>query len=264
VLDETALVWYTVFMSVLEVQGNQIYYETVGTGVPVVMVHGFEVDHRILKHSVGKIRALREYEAVYFDLPGMGKTVMATQLYHAEEMYAVLQAVIDKLVGNRDYLVVGESYGGYLMRKLIKDTPEHILGAAFICPAVIPDCTKRNLPSPKLTHEHNPEAKKRFEESIAPGFRCANTAYLDTYKRSGYAFLEDVDNLREPFDKTALFVLGRQDQVVGYKDAYTILENYPRASFVVLDEAGHDAQIEKPGILEVCFGDFLERANVKK
>jgi pimeloyl-ACP methyl ester carboxylesterase len=52
---------------------------------------------------------------------------------------------------------------------------------------------------------------------------------------------------------------GRQDSSVGYRDAWTILENYPRATFVVLDRAGHGLYIEQEGLFNALVNDWLDR-----
>ena len=58
--------------------------------------------------------------------------------------------------------------------------------------------------------------------------------------------------------------MGKQDHFVSYNDTYKILENYPRACFCVLDEAGHSLEIEKIKILEIHTLDWLERIQRNK
>jgi len=42
-----------------------------------------------------------------------------------------------------------------------------------------------------------------------------------------------------PFLAPTLILTGRQDNICGYRDAWEVLELYPRATFAVLDRAGH-------------------------
>lgn len=51
--------------------------------------------------------------------------------------------------------------------------------------------------------------------------------------------------------------MGRQDSYEGYKDAWTILERYPRATFAVIDRAGHNLQIEQPEIFNSLVNEWL-------
>lgn len=55
------------------------------------------------------------------------------------------------------------------------------------------------------------------------------------------------------FNKPSLILVGRQDTEVGYKDQIKLIDIYTRASFVVLDKAGHNLQIDQ----EVLFGDLV-------
>jgi pimeloyl-ACP methyl ester carboxylesterase len=65
--------------------------------------------------------------------------------------------------------------------------------------------------------------------------------------------------LPELFEGPSLFLAGRQDPVVGYQDAWPILEQYPRASFVVLDRASHDFPFEQKALFKALVDDWLDR-----
>ncbi len=46
---------------------------------------------------------------------------------------------------------------------------------------------------------------------------------------------------------------------MGYQDAWKIIENYPRATFVVLDKAGHILQIEQDILFDSLVNEWLDR-----
>ena len=81
---------------------------------------------------------------------------------------------------------------------------------------------------------------------------------------ANYAFSFSVDQLLVPFEKPSLIFTGRQDAGVGYKDAWNFLEQYPRATFVVLDMAGHALQIEQETLFNALVHEFLDRVEDKK
>ena len=74
-----------------------------------------------------------------------------------------------------------------------------------------------------------------------------------------YAFSFDVDALPKPCPAPTLIVTGRQDSIVGYRDAWKILENYPRGTFAVLDRSGHFASVEQEGLFLALVGEWLDR-----
>jgi pimeloyl-ACP methyl ester carboxylesterase len=266
---------------VMEINENTVFYKIIGNGIPIITIHGFGVDHKLMENFVEKIIPGEGYKKIYFDLPGMGKTKTKNQIYHAEEVYKIIKEFIKKITGDENYILVGESYGGYLMRKLIKDEPEKIIGAMFVCPVIIPEYKNRDVPERKIiyneifdkniTESHvyqeffnmavfsNMDILKEYKENIYGGIKSADEEYLKIYQKHGYAYLENVDEIKESFNKPVLFVMGKQDHVAGYADAYKIIGNYPRASICILDEAGHNLQIEKIKILKVLTEDLLDR-----
>ena len=66
------------------------------------------------------------------------------------------------------------------------------------------------------------------------------------------------------FSKPSLFITGRQDNAVGYYDLYNLLEDYPRATFAILDTAGHNLQIEQEEVFNSLFLNWLERVEKYK
>lgn len=68
-----------------------------------------------------------------------------------------------------------------------------------------------------------------------------------------------MDLFNDKFSKLALLLLGRQDSAVGYRDAWKIIENYPRATFAILDTAGHILQIEQEELFNALTNDWLDR-----
>ena len=74
-----------------------------------------------------------------------------------------------------------------------------------------------------------------------------------------YAFLFDLAAAERSFTMPTLIVGGRQDTTVGYRDAWEILESYPRATFAVIDRADHVWPVESPALLAALVDDWLGR-----
>ncbi|WP_353616195.1 hypothetical protein [Bacillus sp. AFS053548] len=96
----------------------------------------------------------------------------------------------------------------------------------------------------------------RYKEEIVSGCSIADQEFLSKI-RNNYGFSFEIDKIK--FNKPSLFLLGLQDSVVGFKDAFTILENFPRASFAILDKAGHNLQIEQENLFNSLINEWLDR-----
>ena len=265
-----------------ELEKITIYYEILGEGFPILMLHGFEVDHRVLKGSIEPIFKNRpNYKRIYFDLPGMGKTSGEPWIRNSDQILEIVLKFIDKIIPNQKFIIVSESYGCYLARGVIYKKLDFIDGVLFICPVIFAKPDIRELPEHvillkdsklisslnKLESEdfesiavaQNQRIWERYRDEFFSGVNIANKDFLELIWEQGYPFSFDVDKKIRRFDKPTLFLMGRQDSIVGYRDAWKIIESYPRASFIVLDCAGHILQIEQEELYNSLVKEWLER-----
>ncbi|GHO71331.1 2-hydroxy-6-oxo-6-phenylhexa-2,4-dienoate hydrolase [Ktedonobacter sp. SOSP1-52] len=263
------------------VGGVPIYYETSGIGVPIVAIHGNPTDHRAMKGCMEPVFANRPgWQRIYFDLPGMGRTPGSKQIKSTDDILDLVLDFIETILPGQHFLLAGESYGGYLSRGVLLRKFEQVEGMALICPLMVSDVQKRDRP-PRTVLVNNPHLLasldstdaelfrsiavvqdrdnwEHFRDEVLPGIRVADTTFLHTIsQRYGYSF--DVDHLPQPFSKPVVILTGRQDSLVGYRDAWHLLENYPRATFAVLDRAGHNAHNEQHQVFNAILGDWLDR-----
>ena len=62
-----------------------------------------------------------------------------------------------------------------------------------------------------------------------------------------------------PFGGPTLIITARQDQIVGYRDIWDLLDTYPRATFALLDRAGHFVHIEQDALCHALMLEWLDR-----
>lgn len=111
--------------------GVSIYFTDEGTGIPVILVHGFAVHADFNWRRVGIVDALaREFRVITFDLRGHGLSGKP----HDPDAYGI--EMVEDIVRLMDHLkidkahVVGYSLGGFLTLKLATMHPERLLSAA--------------------------------------------------------------------------------------------------------------------------------------
>ena len=110
-------------------------YKVVGQGKPILFFHGWGMDHRnmsgcfepvFLKHE-------QQYRRIYVDLPGMGTSKAGESITSSDDILEVLHLFAKDIIGE-PFLLVGESYGGYLARGFVHHFLEHVLDGAFSFP----------------------------------------------------------------------------------------------------------------------------------
>jgi pimeloyl-ACP methyl ester carboxylesterase len=262
----------------------KLFYEIKGEGYPILMLHGFEVDHRVMKGCMEPIfRERSGYKRIYFDLPGMGNTKAKSWIKSSDQILEIVIEFIDKIIPNQRFIIASESYGCYLARGVICSKLQYIDGVLFICPVIYANPNGRVLPKhmiltknsqllqnlnisdkkefKKIAVIQNQNIWERFRDEFYSGVKCADTEFLSKIWMTSYPFSFDIDKNISLFEKPTLFLMGRQDSIVGYHDAWDIFEKYPRASFVILDQAGHILQIEKELLFNSLVHDWLNRVN---
>ena len=91
----------------------------------------------------------------------------------------------------------------------------------------------------------------------------ADYAFLENSLGQNVPYSVNVDLVEKPYTQPTLMVMGRQDSVVGYRDHWKLIENYSRASFVILDKAGHNLQIEQAVLFDALVKEWLDRVSAE-
>jgi len=267
---------------ICEVDGREIYYETYGEGIPVLMLHGFGIDHHVMTGCMEPIFRRRPgWKRIYLDLPGMGKTKGTDDIVNADRMLDTVVKFCEKVVPDGRFLVAGESYGGYLAQGMVYRIPDRLDGVLLICPVIIAEREKRTLP-PRTTFFRDeallagiePETRAffermlvlqdkkrwdRFQKDIIPGMRSKDETFLDRFQQAGYGFSFDVEKPAHPFEKPSLLLAGRQDATVGWEDMLKVVRNFLRGTFAVLDRAGHGLEVEQETAFNCLVSEWLDR-----
>jgi len=264
------------------VNGVPVHFVDHGSGTPVLALHGVGVDHRELAGALEPLFADRPgYRRIYPDLPGMGRTPAPATVNGSDDVVEVLLGLVEALVGGRPFLVVGQSYGGYLAGAVANRRPGQAAGLALICPllgaagagAAVPEHVVLHaagdldgILDPALEAEfrdyftvQTPDTLRRFQDHVAPGMALADRPALERIFQRWE--LHTAPEQGPPYANPTLILVGRQDATVGYAGAWRLLEHYPRATFAVLDRAGHALPHEQRGLLAALLGEWLDRVH---
>jgi len=268
-------------MPYVDAAGVQIHYVEHGPAEAertLVLLHGFTPDHRLMTGCFEPVLTGRAgWRRVYLDLPGMGRSIAPEHVASTDDVYAVVRGAIDELVPG-PYAVAGESYGGYLARGLAAEHGARVSGMALICPMLVAEHAARDVPEHAVLAEDSfcaalprdsefrqiavvqtEQTYRRTVAEIDPGLHAADEVALERIRRGGWSGSFPREPQGSTYDAPVLLLTGRQDSSTGYRDAWPLLDHYPRATFAVLDRAGHNAQIEQPALFEALVAEWLDR-----
>ena len=87
-----------------------VHYETFGEGKPIIMLHGWYLDHRSMAADIEPVFKTRSgWKRIYLDLPGMGKTPGMAWIANNDHMLEIVQGFIDKVIPGQRFAVAGYS-----------------------------------------------------------------------------------------------------------------------------------------------------------
>ncbi|MFW9803159.1 MAG: alpha/beta fold hydrolase [Candidatus Thorarchaeota archaeon] len=261
---------------------SEVHYEMYGEGRPIISLHGFTLDHRSMVGSMEPIFESRNgWKRIYLDLPGHGQTPGQEWIKNSDNMLQVVIDFIDNVIPDTSFAIAGLSYGGYLARGLVHNRPKQVLGLLLIVPRIIGRSEDRIRPEKavlvrdeeflcSLEEEERENFVEvaviqtediwpRYAEEIVPAVQISDTQFLGRLQPGDDDFSFEVDSLSVIFSGPTLILVGRQDHWVGYEDAWRILEKYPRATFAVLDRAGHALQLEQTELFNMLVSEWLDR-----
>ena len=195
-------------------------------------------------------------------------------------MLSILTGFIDAVIPNAPFAVAGNSYGGYLALALVRSMPGRLRGAALLVPDVPAADGTRDTPDPVTLIEDRsiftdlapdeqwiPDALLAHEQRSVdeirahdmPANRAADYAFLERLE-ANYVLPVNAGHGSAPCAQPSLILAGRQDSTVGYRGAWSLIEEFPRATYAVIDMAGHHlGRIERPAVFQALVGDWLER-----
>lgn len=268
----------------ITVEEIPIYYDIKGSGIPLVILHGFMLDHEMM---VGAFEPLFEarngWQRIYVDMPGMGRTPAGPAVKNSDDMVRLLSGLIDQLLPGQRFALAGFSYGGYIARGILRRFQAQVDGLALIAPVVKGNDALREVPEP-LVVKRDEGAVSLLPDDVAPlilstltvqtkpiiariltqflpAFPRADQAFIQQLRqKEAYRLKEDPDRLAEPFAKPVLIITGRHDTNVGFVDAFPLAQQYPRATYAALDRAGHGVILEQETLFNVLMSEWLDRA----
>jgi pimeloyl-ACP methyl ester carboxylesterase len=269
---------------ICELKDIPVHYELFGEGRPIIMLHGWGIDHRHMLNTMEPLFRQRDgWKRIYLDLPGHGKTPGKDWVTNQDKVLDVVLDFIDTVIPGQRFVVAGTSAGAYLARGVAHHRMESMDGLLLEVPLISAFAARRHVPSP-VTLVSDPglvsaldpdEAEGYFQfavvqsqkvaDFVRTNYTAANEAGDQAFQAKirehdeNYAFSFDVDALPKPCPAPTLIVTGRQDSICGYRDAWEILENFPRATFAVLDRSGHFLEVEQDDLFHSLAGEWLDR-----
>jgi pimeloyl-ACP methyl ester carboxylesterase len=264
-------------MPFVEARGVQVHYAAYGASREwaertVLVLHGYTLDHRSSEAVFEPAFHGRDgWRRLYLDFPGMGRTRAPAWVASSDDVLEVTAAAVAELVDG-PYALAGVSFGGYVAAGLTAAAPDRVTGLALVVP-MVKDRPGRDLGSFAVLHRDpdvvtTPELDTMAVVQTAQIVRRVRTEIDTAAELADEDVVARIDAryqgsfpLSPPggFDRPALVLVGRQDDVLGYADQWAEFGRWPRCTYAVLDRAGHLLPLEQVALTNALVDDWLDR-----
>lgn len=245
-----------------------------GKGVPLVLVHGFPLDHSMWQ---GQIEGLRGgCRVIAPDLRGFGRSGVTDGTVTMAQMADDLAAMLDVMEVSDPVVFCGLSMGGYVAweffqryrarlrglvlcdTRAICDTPEAAEGRRETAAKVVaegPAALSQGM-MPKLFAQGNLAEKAPLIEQTRRVMLNTSPQGIAAAAR-GMAERIDAGDLLPKIDCPTMVIVGEEDAISTVDEMRGIADSITNSHFVKIPDAGHMSPLEQPGAVNAAIREFL-------
>lgn len=241
-------------MEKINVNGIEFGYTRRGTGTPLVLLHGYPLDHHLWDEVVPLLE--NTFDVIVPDLRGFGESSTVDSFYSMEDYASDVAGLLDHLDIQKT-AIAGHSMGGYVALAFVRLYPKRVHGLGLVSSQVLADSEERKQGRYNSAAEVAEHGIGSVVEAMAPKFtpnqhlqafarktmeRQAPGAYIGALK----AMAERVDStpLLSSFNFPVVLIHGDADALIPIDRAREIKAALPEAHLVEIPGAGHMPMME--------------------
>lgn len=260
----------------VELSNTKLNIITAGEGDPLLLVHGFPLDHSMWGNQ---LEALSEsYKVIAPDLRGFGKSTSNDETTQMADFAKDLAELLDVLGINSSIHLCGLSMGGYISFEFWNLFADRLKSLILCDTRAAEDSeeTKENKRYKVAKHvlEFGTEAlsEAMMPKLFSEASRTENTQIVDstqnviqtTLPQSVAAALLGMAKRTDFTDKLGsiniptLAVCGEFDEITPLDEMKEMAAKMPNCQFATIEGAGHMAPLEKPEVVNQEISNFLK------
>jgi 3-oxoadipate enol-lactonase len=266
-------------MKTAAISTTNMAYVDEGTGVPVLLVHGFPLDHTMWDAQIAALA--KTARVIAPDLRGFGKTPIAAgdgERGVAMEAYADdLAQLLDAISVSEPVVLVGFSMGGYVAWQFVRKHGHRLRGLVQCDTRAVADNEEgkagrsemaenvaewgsdrvAEMMEPKLFAPMTFERKLELVATVREVVESTSPAGIAAAQR-GMAARPDVTAMLPHIIVPTLVLVGEHDSISPPAEMKEIADAIPGAEYVVIPRAGHMTTMEEPEAVNAALARFVE------
>lgn len=243
-------------MKKIQINGIELAYERKGKGTPLVLVHGYPLDHHLWDEAVPLLKDT--FDLIIPDLRGFGESTTVETPYTMDDLASDIAGLLDQL-NIQKAAIAGHSMGGYVALAFARLYPERMIGLALVSSQVLADPPDRKEGRYKSAADVADKGISGVIETMTAKF-TANPQWQAFARKTmemqqPSAYIGALKAMAERLDATPLLstinypvvvVHGDADVLIPVERAREVKGTLPGSHLVEIPGAGHMPMCEAP------------------
>jgi len=241
-------------MEKIQVNGINLAFERRGKGKPLVLLHGFPLDHHLWDAAIHLLED--KFDLILPDLRGFGESETVDTPYTMEDYASDIAQLLDQL-GIQKTAIAGHSMGGYVALAFARLYPERVSGLALVSSQAPADPPERKEGRYKSAADIAANGISSVVESMTPKFttdpRLQTLTRESMEKQQPAAYIGALKAMAERVDSTPLLgtfgfpvviIHGDTDALIPIDRAREARDAIQGSHYVELKGVGHVPMLE--------------------
>jgi pimeloyl-ACP methyl ester carboxylesterase len=239
----------------VDADGFHIRYLEAGQGEPIIHFHG-----------AGGLRLYRSHQllaekqhVILFEVPGFGNSAANDRSHSFEDLGRTMAEAVSRL-GIHQFTLMGNSFGGKLALWTALQVPERIHSLVLLAPAaIVPENHTRPQdmsPEERIKRLFAHPERVNLPPPTAPDVLAKQGALT---RRLVTPTREELEARMGGFQPPVLVIWGTDDRMIPSEMGRIYVEKLPTAFLVLLYDAGHEADADRPEAFTDLVNEFIER-----
>ena len=250
---------------------QDIFAEDIGSGTPLVLVHGFLGSSEMWSPQLDFFK--NNFRVIAPALPGFGKS---NELNSCDSIECMAKAILNLLEKKeiKNFNLLGHSMGGMIVQEIAKLAGDKIL--KLICYGTGP---RGNIPGRFETIDQSRE-KLKINGLKNTAYRIAKTWFIEQEKAKYFYLCDEagkqtsieatdngllamknwngIENLKNIKNET-LIIWGDQDKAYNFDQVRTLNNTISNSDLKIIRGCSHNVHLEKPDEFNITVEKFLNK-----
>jgi len=240
------------------VNGIEVAYERRGGGAPLVLIHGYPLDHTIWDPVATLLE--NDFDLILPDLRGFGQSGAIRTKYLLTDMAADLAALLD-LLKIKTAVIAGHSMGGYVALAFARCYPSRLRGLGLVASQAVADPPEKKAGRYQMADRVEADGVGEVAESMPPlltagaGLQAALKQLILRQPPEGVAGAlramadrPDSTDILPTFDFQVAIIHGLADKIIPSERAREVRAAVKIGHLVEIKGIGHMPMMEAPQV----------------